>query len=184
MWSSPMPLTSDHIMMKCMKKNGTPMRITTSCSARIPDSPEMTSIAPATAPIMMPHRMRYDVGALFSSPVDIMSVTIAAESMEVTKKIMMINSANTLITVASGYCSSRMNSAGDGSSPATTGSDSTPGFDASSSKPARPKMENQMMTKTVGKPMTPAMNWRTDRPREVRATNMPTNGDQQMVHAQ
>ena len=41
-----------------------------------------------------------------------------------------------------------------------------------------------MMTKMDGRAMVPPMNWRTVRPREMRAKNMPTNGDQQMVHAQ
>ena len=84
----------------------------------------------------------------------------------------------------SGYCSSRVNSACGVSPSSTTGFVRMPGLSRSTSTAVRPKAANQMMTKMDGRAMVPPMNWRTVRPREMRAKNMPTNGDQQMVHAQ
>ena len=84
----------------------------------------------------------------------------------------------------SGYSANRENSACGVSPSSTTGVVSTPGSRSSMSMAARPKMENHTRSNAVGKSSVPPMNSRTVRPREMRAKNMPTKGDQQMVQAQ
>ena len=49
---------------------------------------------------------------------------------------------------------------------------------------APPKMQNQIRVTVLGIRMTPATNSRMVRPRLMRATNMPTNGVQEIHHAQ
>ena len=47
-----------------------------------------------------------------------------------------------------------------------------------------PKTVIQRKVKAVGTSSTPMMNSRTVRPREIRAMNIPTNGDQAIHQAQ
>ena len=47
-----------------------------------------------------------------------------------------------------------------------------------------PKTENQKKHSTDGMKITPSSSSRTERPLEIRATNMPTNGDQEIHHPQ
>ena len=49
---------------------------------------------------------------------------------------------------------------------------------------APPKIANQSRLTTLGTRMTPATNWRIERPRLIRAMNMPTNGVQEIHQAQ
>ena len=49
---------------------------------------------------------------------------------------------------------------------------------------APPKIANQSRLTALGMRMTPATNWRIVRPRLIRAMNMPTNGVQEIHHAQ
>ena len=49
---------------------------------------------------------------------------------------------------------------------------------------APPKMQNQTMLTRLGTSSTPVTNWRTVRPREMRAMNMPTNGVHESHQAQ
>ena len=50
--------------------------------------------------------------------------------------------------------------------------------------PAPPKIANQMVETPEGTTSTPAMNWRTERPREMRAMNRPTKGAHETHQAQ
>lgn len=47
-----------------------------------------------------------------------------------------------------------------------------------------PKIANHKTETTDGTSSTPVTNWRIVRPLEIRAMNMPTNGDQLIHHAQ
>ena len=47
-----------------------------------------------------------------------------------------------------------------------------------------PKMVNARMSTVVGTTMVTMTNWRSVRPREMRAMNMPTNGVHAIHHAQ
>ena len=49
---------------------------------------------------------------------------------------------------------------------------------------APPKTANQSRLTALGMRITPATNWRMVRPRLIRAMNMPTNGVQEIHHAQ
>ena len=47
-----------------------------------------------------------------------------------------------------------------------------------------PKIANHTSEITAGTTMTTETNWRSVRPREILAMNMPTNGDHEIHHAQ
>ncbi|MNW63172.1 hypothetical protein D3C74_413530 [compost metagenome] len=47
-----------------------------------------------------------------------------------------------------------------------------------------PKTTNQMMEIAAGTKTTTVTNWRRERPLEIFAMNMPTNGDHEIHHAQ
>ena len=113
-----------------------------------------------------------------------MSMTRPAESIEVMKKTMMIRIAIGATMAVSGRLSSKVNRAASVWPSSTTGPVMLPGSLRSISMPVRPMMEIHTTVKMDGRASTPPMNSRTVRPREMRAMNMPTNGDQQIVQAQ
>jgi hypothetical protein len=106
-------------------------------------------------------------------------MTIEAASAPETKKIATSTMTSTVITVASGYCSSTPNSW-----PSVVACPATSTPSRCAAMPAPPKTANQTRLTTLGTSSTPVTNWRIVRPRLIRAMNMPTNGVQEIHQAQ
>ena len=111
------------------------------------------------------------------------SITSAPESAEVTKKTATRRMARPEVKAAPGSCSRKWNRAVDRS--ALTACEIAPAAVVMSRVMAVfPKTVIQRKVKPEGTSKTFRMNSRTVRPREMRAMNMPTNGDQAIHHAQ
>src|SRR5699024_5454203 len=165
-------------------KKGKPTRTTSCSSASKPPEPEKTSRVAVMTAIAMAQKIRCPNGLKSSWPLAIVSVTRAAESTEVMKKMTTKMMAITEIKNVAGKCSRKENSAPGTSSSSTTLSTSPPSPLSSISKAACPKIPNHSTEKPAGTASTPETNCRMVRPLEMRAMKIPTNGDQLMVHAQ
>nr|WP_236824784.1 MULTISPECIES: hypothetical protein [unclassified Blastococcus] len=101
-----------------------------------------------------------------------------AESALVTKKVTMRIIAPIPAITPPGRVSSRANSCCSVAWPAS------PAPSCSARMPAPPNTENHSPLTSVGTASTPTTNSRMVRPREMRAMNVATNGDQEIHHAQ
>ena len=110
-----------------------------------------------------------------------MPITIDAASAPLMKKnaIRIIDSTD--VNVENGSCSSAVNS--DSSGVAVVAIRSAWPL-ICMSMPAEPTIANQTKPMPVGIATTPMMNSRIVRPREMRATNVPTNGAHEIHQAQ
>ncbi len=138
--------------------------------------PSASKSAMASAPISTDQKMRCQTGAS-STPEASMSTTSAPVSAEVTKKISTISTEKKDIAVVQGNCSRKTNSARVLSLRMV--------WPKSAMPPVRmwkmavsPKTVIQKKVKPVGTSSMPPRNWRMLRPREMRAMNTPTKGDQ------
>src|SRR5699024_2142373 len=158
-------------------KNGDAATIVTCSRLYSASSPVNSSTSP-TAAVRTP-QMADSHGVASERPFwDMEPITVDAESAEGTKqedsRIMPITAA----TEPPGKDCSRLNSSASVVSPTME----RPVCSRWIAVP--PKMENQMVDTPAGTSKTPMQNSRTLRPREIRAKNMPTNGDQEIHHAQ
>ena len=138
-----------------------------------------SSITAATAPVAAPQKMTVRRRGSVVPRSDRVPITIEAASAPETKKMATSTITTTLASVASGNCSSIVNS---WASCAPAPKMSVPAFWRSIAVP--PKTANQSRLTRLGTRSTPATNWRIVRPREMRAMNMPTNGVHEIHQAQ
>src|SRR5690606_30267669 len=104
------------------------------------------------------------------------------ESDDVTKKNTTSTVARVVVMVANGSLSSMTNRAVG--TLACTASAMPPSPNSSMCSAVLPNTANQMKPTRVGANSAPAMNSRKVRPREMRAMNMPTKGDQEIHQPQ
>ena len=109
------------------------------------------------------------------------AITTAAASAPLMKKNAIRISDSTDVTVVSGSCSSAVKS--DSSGVATVPTRSACPL-VCRLIPVEPTIANQTKPRPVGIATTPMMNSRIVRPREMRATNVPTNGAHEIHQAQ
>src|SRR5690625_3570113 len=102
-----------------------------------------------------------------------MSATSEPESEEVMKESAATMMPRTGSSVGAGKLSKMRNM-----DSAAVKSPSSPSPNHWRNRPLPPQTENQNMPTTVGTSSTPATNWRTVRPLEMRAMKTPTNGAQ------
>ncbi|MOA09827.1 hypothetical protein D3C78_1296820 [compost metagenome] len=146
----------------------------TVCSAL---SPPASSKAMATRPIMPAQKIRCQTGVWSVPPEARVSTTIAPESAEVTKNTTTMAIAINDKILENGKCSRKLNSA------------SATSFCTVLARSRAPSAMIRLMAllpntvihssvKPAGTNSTPVTNSRMVRPRETRAINMPTKGDQ------
>ncbi len=111
-----------------------------------------------------------------------MPSTSVAESPEVTKNTSTSTVATTDITAPKGSAENIANSAVDTSALTAAAIGTCCQISRCSAVP--PKTANHTKPASVGASTVPTMNSRIVRPRETRAMNRPTNGDQEIHHAQ
>ena len=127
--------------------------------------------------------IRCQRGVSSSPPEASVSITNAPESAEVTKKTPTSRIASDEVKPAAGRYSRNLNSAVDRFS--CTARAMPPAATPRSSEIAvLPNTVIHRKVKAVGTNSTPMTNSRIVRPREMRAMNMPTKGDQAIHHAQ
>jgi len=112
-----------------------------------------------------------------------MSTTMEPESEEVTKNTTTINTAMDEITPDQGNCSRKWNNA-TAASFCTSVPRAGKILSAIIWIPESPNTVIHSRVKPAGTSITPRANSRIDRPREMRAMNMPTNGDQEIHQPQ
>ncbi len=149
------------------------------CSA---PSPPATSRTAAVTPSSAAQNSRCQTGDCALPRVAIWSITNAPESADVTK-----NTAISTIATIDSSCGNGRKSKKRNSSASTL-------VAVCASAPAAPCVSSQIALlpntvihtrlNAVGTSSTPITNWRIVRPREMRAMNMPTNGDHDTHHAQ
>src|SRR5690606_19870468 len=122
-------------------------------------------------------KTRCQVGESSAPPEVSMSTTSEPESDEVTKKVTTSTVATSEETDASGSSSRKRNSATDSSAATASASPVMP-CTITMWMAVSPNTVIHRNVKPSGTSSTPTMNWRMVRPREMRAMNMPTKGDQ------
>ena len=127
--------------------------------------------------------MRCQRGVSSRPPDASVSITSAPESAEVTKKMPTNAMARVAVTLAPGRYSRNLNSAVDRSA-CTAWAIPPAAVPRSSEIAVLPNTVIHRKVKAVGTNSTPITNSRIVRPREMRAMNMPTNGDHAIHHAQ
>ncbi|MNV60922.1 hypothetical protein D3C71_1534070 [compost metagenome] len=110
-------------------------------------------------------------------------MTSEPESAEVTKKTATRATARVEVMAVPGRYSRKWNRAVDRSA-CTASEMAPPAMPRSRPMAELPKTVIHRKVKAVGTSSTPMTNSRTVRPREMRAMNMPTNGDQAIHQAQ
>ena len=166
--------------------NGKPETIEAACSA--PKPPAANSTA-AITPSVPAQNKRWIFGGLVSPPEVSISITKLAESDEVTNQRTIITTISPFSAAVSGYDSINLKIALPVSartaptSPGLTIFGSTAAI-SSICTAEPPKAVNHKNKMVIGINNTPKINSRMVRPREIRATNTPTNGDQLIHHAQ
>src|SRR5690606_23284265 len=162
-----------------MIASGNPLAIAPVCNA---GSPPASSSTAATTPCSSAQKMRCHAGGSGTPLVVMMSITRLAESDEVTKKVTTSAVAMLIEMVSSGRCSRKRNSATATSS--LTAATRLPAPVSWMNSAVLPNTVNQKKVKAAGTSSTPTMNSRTVLPRDIRAMNMPTNGDQEIHQPQ
>src|SRR5690606_35430890 len=145
-------------------------------------SPPASNSEIAMPEISRPQMILTRLGGFCSPPVLIMPSTRVAESPEVTKKTTTSTVATTPMRVPSGSASNMANSAVDTSALTACASGTPCMISRLSAVP--PNTENHMKPASVGATTVPITNSRMVRPRETRAMNRPTKGDQLTPQAQ
>ena len=135
--------------------------------------PPESSSAAASRPSSSAHSTRDHIGGFGCPPEASMSTTSEPESEEVTKKTATRTMPSTDSSWVAGNCSKMRNI----DSSAVT-SPRSPAPNHWRNRPLPPQIENQIMPTRVGTSSTPATNWRTVRPLEMRAMKTPTKGAQ------
>ena len=158
-------------------------RAMVTASVWIADSPPASSSAAASAAVASVKNTRIQLRGSASPPVASMAMTSDPESDEVMKKIAESTIAPTTSTPPAGSCSSTWKSAEFASTapPAPITEVYPAGRNISLKIAVPPSTPNHTNVTSVGTRMTPRMNSRTVRPREMRAMKTPTNGAQ-LIH--
>jgi hypothetical protein len=161
--------------------NGRPTVIAAACNAPSASAPPPNSSAPAITPSITAQNTRCGVGASTLPPAVMLSITSEPESDEVMKNTSTSTIARNEVMPAIGKFSSIWNIASETSliPPA-----SAPTLFAACSSAVPPKADIHTTVTRVGTSSTATRNWRTVRPFEMRAMNMPTKGDQEIQQAQ
>ena len=136
----------------------------------------------ATKPSIWAHKIRCPTGAFNFPPEVMLSITSEPLSEEVTKKTETIKIPIILVMLLSGNCFKKINKEVALSS--KTGVEIDPGLANSSASAAPPKTLIQKKVISVGTKSTPSTNSLIVRPLDIRAINMPTNGDHAIHQAQ
>src|SRR5699024_6766894 len=158
-------------------KNGDAATMVTFCRLFSASSPVSSSTRP-TAAVRTP-QMADSHGVASERPFwDMEPITVDAESAEVIKKVASKIMPTIEATAPPGKDCKRLNSSASVDSPVMDSPDCSKWI------AVPPKMANQMVETPAGTNKTPKQNSRTLRPREIRARNIPTNGDQEIHHAQ
>ncbi|KOV92559.1 hypothetical protein ADK65_33620 [Streptomyces sp. NRRL B-1140] len=160
--------------------NGAAARIVRFCrpvSASPWPLPTRSMIA-ATAPVTTPQNTTTKRPGSSAPFCDRVPMTMEAASAPETKKMPTRIITSRLVTVARGNCWSTPKSWPSGVASLL----SCPSSCIFIAEP--PKIANQIRLTVLGTRMTPPTNWRIVRPRLMRAMNMPTNGVQEIHHAQ
>ena len=166
-------------MSRMTAVNGSANTMVAVCTALTPPASSRLMAMPATST----PQMTFTRGGGFSlPPVLIMPSTRVAESPEVTKNTSTSTVATPVMRPPSGSASNTLNSAVDTS--ALTASAMGRPCRISMFSAVPPNTENQTKAASVGASTVPRMNSRMLRPRETRAMNRPTNGDQLTHQAQ
>ncbi|MNT48601.1 hypothetical protein D3C72_1853910 [compost metagenome] len=140
-------------------------------------NPLASNNATATTPMLTDQKMRCHKGE-WSCPVEAnISTTSAPESAEVIKNTTTISTATIDTTLDIGKCSRKANNANELSCPTTTAKSLTPSLRIMCNAES-PNTVIHNRVKPAGTKSTPQMNSRMVRPREMRAMNNPTKGDQ------
>ncbi|SIN03405.1 Uncharacterised protein [Mycobacteroides abscessus subsp. abscessus] len=137
---------------------GRPMMITTFCRASSPSSPANSRMEAATSPMDTVQNTRWRIGDSSSCPLAMESMTMEAESMEVTKKMKISTIATTATTGRNGKLPRNWNMAPGMSPSATTVCTRPPSPCISMSKAFIPKIPTHTMVKAVGRTTTPSTN--------------------------
>src|SRR6218665_121275 len=162
-----------------MTAKGSPVVMVAVCSATSP--PPISSTA-ATTPSSNAQKRRERTGGLGSPPEVMMSMTMEPESEEVTKKVMTTTMPRKQVTELSGKFSSMTKR--DTGRFSCTAVAMPPAPNISMFSAVLTKMVIHRNVMNVGTSMTPMMNSRMVRPKDTRAMNMPTKGDQAIHQAQ
>src|SRR5690606_15627528 len=117
-----------------------------------------------------------------ANSLDIELSTSTAESAEVTKKITSSRMLRPDSSADSGRASYMVNRTFSGPLASAPAMSTPPKICPHSAVP--PKTENHAKPSRLGTTTTPSTNSRTVRPYDTRAMNAPTNGDQEIHHAQ
>jgi hypothetical protein len=150
------------------------------CSA--PRPPASSRVA-ASRPSTTAQKTRWHVGDASWPPLVSMSTTSEPESEEVTKKVATSSVASTDVSPASGSCRRNSKSA-TASSIATTSARPVIPCTSTMWIAVPPKTVIQTNVKPTGTSRTLRTSSRIVRPREMRAMNRPTKGDQAIHQAQ
>src|SRR5690606_18821923 len=125
---------------------------------------------------------RWSFGGSRLPPAVMMSMTSDAESDDVTKNVMMTSTARDAVTTSSGNRSRSTNS--DTGRLSSTAAAMPPSPNISMLSALLPETVIHRNVTIVGTNRTPLTNPRTLRPYEMRAMNMPTNGDHEIHQPQ
>lgn len=145
--------------------------------------PPLKSSAIATTPVDEAQKIRCQMGVFSLPPEASMSSTKEPESAEVTKNSITMHMAIMERKPVSGKCSKKPNKA-KAESWLTRLAKSTALWCRIKSMAVLPKTVIHAKVKPVGTSITPVINWRMVRPREMRAIKIPTKGDQDIHQPQ
>ena len=149
------------------------------CKPVSASEPPASNITADTAPVATPQKMTVLRCGSMVPRSDSEPITMDAASAPETKNTATSTITTTVDTVASGYSPSRPNSC-----PSTVPSPAGSAPSCWALIAAPPNTQNQTNETRLGTIRTPVTNCRMVRPREIRAMNMPTNGVQEIHHAQ
>ena len=158
--------------------NGTEPSTAACCSAARPPT---SSIAQAMPPISTPSTTITTFDGVSEPREARVAITTDAASAPLMKNRAISRTQSAELSTGTGSASSAVNSDSSGVAKAPTMSALPPRW---SSMPVPPTTANQRNPKPVGAATTPITNSRIVRPREMRATNMPTKGAQETHQAQ
>ena len=162
-----------------MMRNGPDPRIAACCN---PSRPPTSSIADATAPINAPIVTTTIFAGLMEPRDAMVAIVIAPASAPLTKNKTISRTLSPDVNSGIGSTSNAANSADCGDSATAASRSARP--DSWMSIDVPPTAANQRNPKPVGAAITPRRNSRIVRPREMRATNIPTKGPHEYHHAQ
>ncbi len=168
-------LNKPQIEISKIIEKGKALAIVADCSA---PKPPVSSKVMATIPVDDAQKIRCHSGVSVLPPEANISITKEPESAEVTKNKITIHTATIDSRVEKGKCSKKANNANEVSALTVSARLVKPSFIIRLIE-VLPKAVIHKKVKPVGTSSTPVKNSRMVRPRETRAINIPTKGDQE-----